>query len=670
MIPYVVFRGVASSLVSTIARGGGENVSSVPFYSSKNSYVGRNDAHNLTSTENTPSNQQEQQKSRAQHSEPSKFSFFSNKKPQNLTVEEEHHPSQPNDPTNKVVESRSFIPTITKDPRATSSSSQASPSISTSPTSYLKSIPTLRTVRNNLNQNLFQSFLSNRIKLFNKFKFKGFAVTFIKSVTELNAAGIGVKIPITPSFPVYDSIIYLPRVVALISLNYPYCWKLSFTINVPIQIFMMMLVLFFEHANTVYQIGKRVLTTLVGSQSNKDGDRHEDDEDDELINSFSDRDLLPKNKPQSAASSPSASSTPSPSTSGGKMKAAESVKRLGVSVSYKFTEWGAKGNGWTMGPAFNYVSSLIITNKLLPMMILISVCFFSIVETVLLLMYWMYEIYYFIAQQLLFIMNTFWHIFLKPNDQREKEEIMKMMELRSTTIPGGGEAEMTPSMFSDKIYYDSHYSHSLGGQLGGNLPYSNILQATGGGNSDDDHHHDYFINSNNDLSIYSDYEDYFQQQANSAPSTSSLSSPSASIASAVSVPNETEKENSKTNKKSSLSSLILSMRNRYHNYAQNKLHTQLIQRSFSSSSSSSSSNSVSIWQINWHKIEKWILTKSPVFGYSMSSVMLPFPKKGLKLATNVNFDIQNFHPIEYISKLWELFDVEKNVESMSKNTFM
>lgn len=50
--------------------------------------------------------------------------------------------------------------------------------------------------------------------------------------------------------------------------------------------------------------------------------------------------------------------------------------------------------------------------------------------------------------------------------------------------------------------------------------------------------------------------------------------------------------------------------------------------------------------------------------------MLPFPKKGLKLATNVNFDIQNFHPIEYISKLWELFDVEKNVESMSKNTFM
>eukprot|EP00599_Poterioochromonas_sp_BG-1_P007439 CAMPEP_0173133888 /NCGR_PEP_ID=MMETSP1105-20130129/975_1 /TAXON_ID=2985 /ORGANISM="Ochromonas sp., Strain BG-1" /LENGTH=119 /DNA_ID=CAMNT_0014045603 /DNA_START=735 /DNA_END=1095 /DNA_ORIENTATION=+ len=90
----------------------------------------------------------------------------------------------------------------------------------------------------------------------------------------------------------------------------------------------MMLVLFFEHANTVYQIGKRVLTALMGNQGSKDGDHHEDDEDDELINSFSDRDLLPKNKPQSAASSPSASSTPSPSTSGGKMKAAESVKRL------------------------------------------------------------------------------------------------------------------------------------------------------------------------------------------------------------------------------------------------------------------------------------------------------------------------------------------------------
>jgi hypothetical protein len=76
--------------------------------------------------------------------------------------------------------------------------------------------------------------------VFSDFKFKGFPLSISKPLANLKSVGVGFKVPITASFPEYDRRYYLPRVVGFLGVNYPYHWKLAFTITVPIQVFLIL----------------------------------------------------------------------------------------------------------------------------------------------------------------------------------------------------------------------------------------------------------------------------------------------------------------------------------------------------------------------------------------------------------------------------------------------
>ena len=506
--------------------------------------------------------------------------------------------------------------------------------------SNYNNFPVLRTVQKNVLNNQFQSFFSNQLKMFSKFKFKGFALSFIKSATELKSLGFGVKIPVTPNFPIYDSFIYLPRIVSMISLNYPYCWKLSFTINVPIQVYTMLMVLLIDYATHLYEsfMSVRFIRRFIGdSLDDKDSMDDEDDEEaNELMNTFSDREVSPSQRKKSAATQKA------PKLKMPVLKTSESVKRVGVGITYKWTNWGAKGNGWTMGPAFNYVSSLIITNKLLPMMILVSVVFFSITETMVLLLYWMYEIYYFLVENFLLGMNGLVYWF--------QSNMGTLVNTPTTSGEGKGES-------SQKIYYDSpnptpYYKEQ---QPASHLAKKSTTSPSTSSSS-------FFVTSNNDISTYSEsdqdrIEDVLAHQSSSPmPATPVPGDVLSSVSSSTSSSQSTGK----------VKSFMASVRSQYQNYAQSKLSTQR-PLGMMPTSTNNSSTSHTLFQINWKKIEKWILTKSPVFGYSMSTVLLPFPSKGLKLATNLNFDVQGFHPVEYLNKLMARAEVDN---SLGKTSFM
>lgn len=59
-------------------------------------------------------------------------------------------------------------------------------------------------------------------------------------MSDLTSVGVGFKLPITASFPEYDRRYYLPRVVGFLGVNYPYHWKLAFTITVPVQVLLIL----------------------------------------------------------------------------------------------------------------------------------------------------------------------------------------------------------------------------------------------------------------------------------------------------------------------------------------------------------------------------------------------------------------------------------------------
>lgn len=73
-------------------------------------------------------------------------------------------------------------------------------------------------------------------QLFSKRVFKGVGLSFVKPIGgDLKSMGVGFKIPITNHFPLYDSNICLPRLIAFVGVNYPLSYKVSFTLSVPIQ---------------------------------------------------------------------------------------------------------------------------------------------------------------------------------------------------------------------------------------------------------------------------------------------------------------------------------------------------------------------------------------------------------------------------------------------------
>lgn len=71
------------------------------------------------------------------------------------------------------------------------------------------------------------------------FKFKGFGLSFIKSLTKLDQFGLGVRIPITANFPEYDRNSALPRLTTMLGIFYElqsgFFFRGTFSVSFPMR---------------------------------------------------------------------------------------------------------------------------------------------------------------------------------------------------------------------------------------------------------------------------------------------------------------------------------------------------------------------------------------------------------------------------------------------------
>jgi hypothetical protein len=82
----------------------------------------------------------------------------------------------------------------------------------------------------------WRSLTTSTRNTFSKMVYKGVGISLVKPIGgNWKSFGIGMKIPITNHFPLYDSNICLPRLIAFVGVNYPLSYKISFTLSVPIQ---------------------------------------------------------------------------------------------------------------------------------------------------------------------------------------------------------------------------------------------------------------------------------------------------------------------------------------------------------------------------------------------------------------------------------------------------
>ena len=66
------------------------------------------------------------------------------------------------------------------------------------------------------------------------FAWKGFGLSFEKSVIQWNAFGAGVRIPVSSNFPEWDRNAAIPKISTTFGLNYPYGCKLSVSASIPL----------------------------------------------------------------------------------------------------------------------------------------------------------------------------------------------------------------------------------------------------------------------------------------------------------------------------------------------------------------------------------------------------------------------------------------------------
>ena len=71
-------------------------------------------------------------------------------------------------------------------------------------------------------------------KIFRVFAWKGFGVSFEKSVIQWNAFGAGVRVPVSSNFPEWDRNSAIPKVSTTFGLNYPYSCKVSVSASIPL----------------------------------------------------------------------------------------------------------------------------------------------------------------------------------------------------------------------------------------------------------------------------------------------------------------------------------------------------------------------------------------------------------------------------------------------------
>lgn len=71
--------------------------------------------------------------------------------------------------------------------------------------------------------------------VFRVFVWKGFGLSFEKSVIQWNAFGSGVSVPITSNFPEWEKNTALPKLSTTFGLNYPFGCKMSLSVSIPLN---------------------------------------------------------------------------------------------------------------------------------------------------------------------------------------------------------------------------------------------------------------------------------------------------------------------------------------------------------------------------------------------------------------------------------------------------
>lgn len=207
-----------------------------------------------------------------------------------------------------------------------------------------------------------KTFLSKNARLFRKFAFKGFGVHFSKSAFDWHGVAFGVKIPITQNFPVYDSLIFLPRVNALVAVNYPFSFRISFSISVPMQ------VLTFVLLNLLLQ-GKllSLAKTSSGSSQSQSGKSPANALPTTLSGGSTTGAL---NVAFNAASGNQLASTAASQKSAvvwPTIRSSDSVTRVGMTVAYRYSK--SLGHHSVIGPNVLYLPGLKMIQRLLPLII-------------------------------------------------------------------------------------------------------------------------------------------------------------------------------------------------------------------------------------------------------------------------------------------------------------
>lgn len=181
------------------------------------------------------------------------------------------------------------------------------------------------------------NFLSRQSRLFRKFVFKGFGVHFSKNPLDLKSCAFGVKVPITQNFPAYDSLIFLPRVNALLAVNYPLSFRVSVSISVPLQVLSMLILVMARqlYANSAQAAVGTSAATLKGGNI-----------------------IWPT------------------------MRSSDSVTRVGLTLAYRYTK--KLGHHHVIGPNIAYMPAIHMVRRILPLLIVFPALFLGV-------MIWAYQ---------------------------------------------------------------------------------------------------------------------------------------------------------------------------------------------------------------------------------------------------------------------------------------
>ena len=196
---------------------------------------------------------------------------------------------------------------------------------------------------------------SSSFKIFKVFAWKGFGLSFEKSVIQWNAFGAGVRVPVSSNFPEWDRNAAIPKISTTFGLNYPYGCKISVSASIPLgtavygkiiglvdfisghfksYVSQLKLILHLNLSTGLMLLGK----TVGGFKSSV------------AYTSYLERLKKPK--------------------------AVDSIKRVGVTATIRYSE--AKGFHCQIGPQWFYYPGQVVMRHLLPMIFSLPALFVTL----------------------------------------------------------------------------------------------------------------------------------------------------------------------------------------------------------------------------------------------------------------------------------------------------